>query len=150
MKQPEPTLTLGFSTRDGQTYRLDLRGSAVGEARGQFTPPYDPATWQAVMLALEPGFVVEEADQATRAALQPLGDLAWLPETVGAALARALLADEAIRLGFGSALSMAEKRRQPLPVEMRFGPGCDVLEAAAKRYLAELQAGETAEGKTQP
>ncbi|MFQ5343221.1 MAG: CHAT domain-containing protein, partial [Anaerolineae bacterium] len=129
MTQPDPKITIRFSTTAGHPYRVDLAGPSVGDFDGDFTPPYDPATWRAIMCALEPGFTLDDADAATRTALQPLGDLKRLPETVGKALAGALLASPGIARGFGVALSMAEKRRQPLPVEMHFGGGCDHLAA---------------------
>jgi len=127
VEHPEQQLTIRFSTLDGSTYRLDLGGPEVGEWSGRFAPPYDVATWHAIGQALEPFFRLDEADEATRAALRPLGNLDGLPCTVGAALAGALLADEGVRRGFDVALSRAEARRQPLPVELRFGAGCDRL-----------------------
>jgi hypothetical protein len=127
MERTEHTLTLRFNTVDGQTYRLDLEGPDVGERRGEFAPSYDPVTWQAILLALEPDFVLGEADEATRTTLQNLGDLKRLHQTVGSALADALLASEEIRAGFDAALGLAERSRRPLPVEMHFGQGCDAL-----------------------
>lgn len=123
------TLTVRFSTVNAGAYRVDLEGPDVGERHGPFALPYTGTTWQAVMQALEPGFVPAEADKTTQAALKPLGDLAALPRTAGAALANALLADDGVRLGFDVALGRAEAMRRPLPVEMRFGAGCDVLAA---------------------
>lgn len=66
---PPPTLTIRFTPLDEQSYRLRLDHAAVGECQGSFHPPCDPATWAAVMQALEPGFVLPEADEATQAAL---------------------------------------------------------------------------------
>ena len=123
------TLTIRFSTADRATYRVDLEGPDVGERHGPFAPPYTAATWQAIMLALEPGFVLSQADKTIQAALKPLGDIAVLPRKAGEALANALLADEEVRLGFAVALGRAEAMRRPLPVEMRFGAGCDALAA---------------------
>ena len=39
----EHRLTIRFSAVGGQPYRLGLEGPDVGEWRGNFTPPYDPA-----------------------------------------------------------------------------------------------------------
>ena len=50
-----------------------------------------------------------------------------LLETIGDALSKALLADKTMADGFGNALSQALRQRQPLPVELRFGEGCDVV-----------------------
>ena len=122
-------LTIRFSTLDDHTTRLQLARPDLGEARGRFVLPYDVATWRAIMRALEPQFELEKADEATRAALQPLGDLKRLPQTAGAALAGGLLADEEMRTGFEVALGLAEGRRQALPVELRFGLDCDPLAA---------------------
>jgi hypothetical protein len=44
MKPTEHKLTIRFGATDGQTYHLDLDGPGVGERRGGFAPPYDPAT----------------------------------------------------------------------------------------------------------
>lgn len=129
MKHMPHMVTIRFSTVDVQSYRLDLEGPQVGERHSDFTAPYDSATWGAVTHALEPGFRLDDADEATQAALQPLGDVARLQQTVGTALAGALLADEGIRADFGLALTIAEKARQPLFVELQFGPGCDPLAA---------------------
>jgi hypothetical protein len=123
MNPPKHTLTLRFSTVDDQTYRLDLEGPEVGERHAAFVPPYDPATWRAITRALEPGFDLDRADDATRAALEPLGAMARLGQTAGAALADALLADVGIRSDFGTALAVAEGARRPLLVEMQFGQG---------------------------
>lgn len=128
-KTPQPTLAFRFHTADGERYQLMLRGAAAGELPGSFTSPYDPLTWQAVMLALEPNFQWAEAAPEMQAVLQPLGDLARLPEAVGAALAEALLADETIRREFDAALKRAEQSRQPLPIELRFDSGCEILTA---------------------
>ena len=57
------TLTIRFSTAGSATYRVDLEGPDVGERRGPFAPPYTAATWQAIMLALEPGFMQAEAER---------------------------------------------------------------------------------------
>ena len=81
MKHNEHTLTIRFSTVDDQAYRVDLEGPKVGDRHGEFSPPYDPATWVAILRALDPAFTVEEVDDATRAALKPLGDLARLDES---------------------------------------------------------------------
>lgn len=126
-KTPQPTLAFRFHTVNGERYQLMLCGAASGELPGSFTPPYDPLTWQAVMLALEPNFQATEADPTVQAALQLLGNLAQMPETVGAALAEALLADEAIQSEFDAALKRAEQSRQPLPIELRFDSGCEIL-----------------------
>jgi hypothetical protein len=61
-------ITLRFYPLDDQAYRLRLSGVAVGEARGDLAPPYDPATWQAIARALEPGFDLEQADAGARLA----------------------------------------------------------------------------------
>jgi hypothetical protein len=66
-------LTIRFSARDDQPYLLHLEGPDVGERRGTFTPPYTPTTWAAIMRALEPGFALDTADDATRANLTSLG-----------------------------------------------------------------------------
>ena len=135
----QDTLTIRFSTLDDHTTRLQLARPDLGEARGRFALPYDVATWRAIMLALEPQFELEKADEATRAALQPLGDLKKLPQTAGAALAGGLLADEEIRTGFEVALGLAEGRRQALPVELRFGIGCDPLAALPWELLTHKE-----------
>jgi len=120
-------LTIQFSRPDDATYHLQLKGPAAGELRGSFVTPYNPATWRAIMLALAPGFVLADAEPETQAALQPLGDLKRLPQTAGSALTEALLADKPIRNAFGVCLSGAHGRRQALPLELRFGAGCDAL-----------------------
>jgi hypothetical protein len=112
MNRTEHKLTIRFGAVDGQTYHLELEGPDVGQRRGSFAPPYDPATWQTISCALEPTFAIEEADEATKAALQSLGEPGRLLETVGEALAGALLADEEIREGFEVALALAEKSRR--------------------------------------
>ena len=91
MSNRHHALTIRFSRPDDQTYHLQLKGPAVGELPGGFVMPHDPATWRAIMLALEPGFVLAKAEPETQAALQPLGDLKRLPQTAGSALAEALL-----------------------------------------------------------
>ena len=58
MAYSEDTLTLRFSATDEGTYRLDLEGPDAGERGSGFAPPYDAATWRAVMLALEPNFAL--------------------------------------------------------------------------------------------
>ena len=80
------------------------------------------------MLALEPGFVLSEADKTVQAALEPLGDIAVLPARA-ARRWRTPCWPEEVRLGFAVALGPAEAMRRPLPVEMRFGAGCDGLAA---------------------
>ena len=114
---------------DGPTCRLSLEGRGIGERHASFTPPYDLPTLQALLQALEPGFDPAEADPSLVERLAPLGDPARLPQTVGDALGAALLAGESIRQGFHVALTLAQKARHPLPVELRFGPGTDLLAA---------------------
>ncbi len=146
MKHSEHTLIIRFSTVDDRAYRVDLEGPEVGDRHGEFSPPYDPATWVAILRALEPAFSLEEADEATQAALKPLGDLAGLQHTVGTALADALLADEGARAGFDVALSIAEKARRPLSIEVQFGQGCDSLAAMPwelLRYKDRFLVGDT-------
>jgi len=129
MPNPERTLTLRLTATDAGSYRLHLELPDAGQQSADFTPPYDPITWRAVMLALEPHFALDQADAATRATIHRLGGLATLHQTTGTALARALLADEGIRASFDDVLVQAEAHRQPLPVELRFGAGCDALAA---------------------
>lgn len=40
MAQPDPKITIRFSTTAGHTYRVDLAGPSVGDFDGEFTPPY--------------------------------------------------------------------------------------------------------------
>jgi hypothetical protein len=94
---------------------------------GVFKTPFDPATWAAVMTSLESGYDPIAAEPETRSNLEGLGKREQLPQSVGAALAGALLADEGIRGGFNSARMSAEAGRSTLPVELRFGDGCDAL-----------------------
>jgi hypothetical protein len=124
-----PRLTLSFSTTGGPSYLLRLKSALAGERSAELVPPYDDATWRAILPALEPGFDLERAGDDVQEALAAVGDLDRLHETVGVALAEALLAGEGLRGGFDRALAAAEARRQPLPVELRFGQGCNALAA---------------------
>jgi hypothetical protein len=118
------TLKIRFSTMagtgDASVYRLDLDSPAIGQASGEFRLPFDPSTQRAIQQALAPNFALEQADDPTRQALQALGSLAQLPTTVGDALSQALLAAASVHSGFDRALGLAEIKRQPLPVELRF------------------------------
>ena len=127
--ETEHSLSIRFSRSADDSYHVQLQGSGAVELQARYTMPHDPATWRAIMLALEPSFVFSDADEATRTALQPLGDLKKLPQAAGAALASALLEDKALRTAFAEALKSAHGRRQPLPLELRFGEGCDALAA---------------------
>ena len=129
MTSPVPGITLKFKPLQDQTYHVDLEGPRGEDYSGAFTLPYTPATWVAILRALEPSFDLAQAGDATKAALQPLQPLNRLPETAGQALAKALFADFDLLTGFNVALSLAEKERQPLPVELRFGYDCDTLAA---------------------
>ncbi len=66
MSNRHRALTIRFSRPDDASYHLQLEGPAVGEVRGGFVMPYDPATWRAIMLALEPGFVLADAEPGLR------------------------------------------------------------------------------------
>ena len=122
-------ITIKFHPAQDYTYQVALTGSQGQDYGGQFTLPYDPPTWTAILRALEPGFDIARADDNIRATLQPLGDLSRLPQTVGQALAKGLLADPDLLTGFNVALRQAEEARQPLPVTLRFGYDCDLLAA---------------------
>ena len=52
MKHTEHKVTIRFSAVDGEIYHLELAGPDVGERHGDFTPPYDPVTWGALLVAL--------------------------------------------------------------------------------------------------
>ena len=85
MRPLEPTLSIHFSpSEDG--YNVRLAGPQVGEFRGEFAPPYNLATWEAILYALEPGFNLAETENAKQAALRPLGDIGRLHQTVGKSL----------------------------------------------------------------
>ncbi|HLE15220.1 MAG TPA: hypothetical protein VI776_10765, partial [Anaerolineales bacterium] len=128
MRPLEPTLSIHFSpSEDG--YNVRLAGPQVGEFRGEFAPPYNLATWEAILYALEPGFNLAETENAKQAALRPLGDIGRLHQTVGDALSACLLADKSVRDGLDRSLSLAEGSRLTLPVEFRFAEGCDDLVA---------------------
>jgi len=120
-------LAIRFSVKDDQVHRPLLATPSVGERHGQFAPPFGPATWAAIIQALEPGFVLEEDDEGIQAALEPLGPTGQLHRTVGTSLADALLATDDIGAGCDAALTLAEGQRQPLPVGLHFGQGCDAL-----------------------
>jgi len=79
-------MIIQFIPADHNHYQLRLHGPDLGECRGEFSPPYDAPTWQAIAQALEPQFDWHRATQETRAALQPLGDLTDPPQTFGQAL----------------------------------------------------------------
>ncbi|MCA9926756.1 MAG: tetratricopeptide repeat protein, partial [Anaerolineales bacterium] len=106
-----------FRKRDDDVYQVTLEGTAVGERTAVFAPPYDAETWAAVRMALSPGFVMTAAADEVQAAIRPLMPVA---ETVGTALANALLAEAGVAEGFGVALNLARGERRPLPVEMVF------------------------------
>jgi tetratricopeptide (TPR) repeat protein len=127
MTPPGDGVVFTFRLQQGQTYRVDLH-SPQGEGHsGAFTLPYSADTWAAVLRALEPDFSLARADSATQAALQPLVPLGSLTERAGQALAVALLADPGLHTPFDSALRQAEAAREPLPVVLRFDPGCHAL-----------------------
>jgi tetratricopeptide (TPR) repeat protein len=123
------TLTFRPKQDQPQTYVVDLKGSRGEDYSGAFTLPYTPGIWAAVTDALEPGFAPTQMDDETMQALSPLGQFSKLRETVGKALAEALLANSGLRTGFGVALTQAEAARRPLPVELRFGDDCNELAA---------------------
>jgi tetratricopeptide (TPR) repeat protein len=128
------TLTLRFTVRDDNSYALDLASPDVGEAYGEFVPPFNAATARAVTHALEPGFDVARADDAIRDALTSMGVLCdnrlrRLRETVGGQLVGALIASDEIARAFDVALGIAEAQRKPLPIELHFGVGADALAA---------------------
>jgi tetratricopeptide (TPR) repeat protein len=129
------TSILKFRALKDQTYSVALEGSEGEDHSGEFTLPYDPPTWTAILQALEPGFDLSQADEETQKALEPLEPLDCLPETVGQALAEALFVDGKVRSGFDAALREAEAAREPLPVELRFGPDCDTLAALSWELL---------------
>jgi tetratricopeptide (TPR) repeat protein len=114
-------LTIAFRVDDG-AFAVEASGPALGEGRGAFAIPYDQATWSAVFRALTPGY---RPDPATERLLQPLGSRPELLKTVGSALAGALLASAQVRDLFDRAMAMGMKQRTPVPVELRFGEGCD-------------------------
>ena len=133
MPESTPGITIRLYSASGDTVAGDAAvaveltcddGSAY---RGAFTPPYPPETWPAILRALEPGFDIAGAGDATRAALRPLGDLTHLPETVGQALGDALFASPNVREGFDVALHLAARERQPLAVTLRFAAECHAL-----------------------
>jgi hypothetical protein len=123
------SLILRFTPADGGTFHVSLECAGKGECTAVFTAPYTPATWAAILRALEPDFDLAQADAATRAALKPFEPLGRLPHTAGRALADALFASDDLRAAFDAALREAEAARQPLPVELRFDDGCDALAA---------------------
>ncbi len=127
------TLIIRFAAVAGEnatsSYRIDLDSPAVGQAHGTFLLPFTPATQAAIQQALAPNFVLEEADAATQQALQSLGPLDHLLRIVGDALGAALSADDAVASLFSRALGMVTAQRQSLPVELRFGSGCDAVAA---------------------
>ncbi|HEY67900.1 MAG TPA: CHAT domain-containing protein, partial [Thermoflexia bacterium] len=128
------TLTLCFTVRDDNSYGLGVASPDVGEACGEFVPPFDAATTRAITRALEPGFDPAQADDATRDALTTVGvlhanRLRHLHETVGRQLAKALTVSDQVARAFDVALSLAEAQRKPLPVELHFGAGADALAA---------------------
>jgi tetratricopeptide (TPR) repeat protein len=122
-------ITIKFHPAQDHTYQVDLTGPQGQQYGGQFILPYDPPTWTTILRALEPDFTLDRADDDIRAALQPLGDLGRLPQTIGQALAEGLLADPDLLAGFNVALRQAEEARQPLPVTLHFGYDCDLLAA---------------------
>jgi tetratricopeptide (TPR) repeat protein len=122
-------ITIRFRRQRDDTFHLELAGQAVGEQGSPFTPPYDPEIWSAIRRALAPGFDRTAVSPAIQSALQPLGDPAGLPRTVGAALAEALLADETVRIAWQTALGLAERAGRPLPVELRFDDDCAAIAA---------------------
>lgn len=129
MAPSKHTITLKFRALKDHAYSVDLKRLQGEDYGSEFTLPYDPSTWAAIMQALEPGFDTSQTDEETQKALKPLKPLNRLPEIVGKALAEALFADEKMRTGFNVALSKAEATREPLPVELRFGHDCDTLAA---------------------
>ena len=127
--KPVQGLTIALHRLPDGTYRVHLEGPRVGERRAPFAPPYSPEDWQAIAQGLEPSFDVDQAPPEIQDTLRGLGYPQRLHQTIGAALAQTLLADEQVALGFDSALVSAEAARQPLPVELRFGGGSDALAA---------------------
>jgi tetratricopeptide (TPR) repeat protein len=111
----------------GATYAVELTRADESTYQGSFAPLYTPETWAAIQRALEPDFDIAQADDATRKALLPLGNLAHLREIVGQALANALLATDAVREGFDVALHLAARERQPLAVTLCFAAECHTL-----------------------
>ncbi|MBN2394819.1 MAG: tetratricopeptide repeat protein [Anaerolineae bacterium] len=111
----------------GATYAIELTRADESTYQGSFAPLYTPETWAAIQRALEPDFDIAQADDATRKALLPLGNLAHLREIVGQALANALLATDAVREGFDVALHLAARERQALAVTLRFAAECHTL-----------------------
>lgn len=82
---PESTsgITIRFYPASGDALAVELTCDDGSTYQGTFAPPYDAATWAAILRALEPGFDLAQADDAIRSTLRPLGDLARLQETVG-------------------------------------------------------------------
>lgn len=116
-------LTIRFGVVD-DAYIVDLSGPAVGAARGEFSCPYDQATWSAIFRALTPGY---RPDPAVDTLLQPLGTPPKLLKTVGSILAEALLKSDPVRRLFDIAVTRGVKNRVTVPIELRFGDGCDAV-----------------------
>jgi len=119
-------ITIRLSRLDANRYTVDLSGPAVGETRAEMAAPFDAAAALAVQRLLEPTSNLSRADKE---ALTTLGEGAPPRELIGRALAGSLFADEDLRADFDTALSLAAKARQPLPVELRFAAGSDELAA---------------------
>ncbi len=110
-------------------YQVELDSQRIGQARGAFGVPYTWPHWSAIQPALEPGFQLDQADPATRALLQTLGEPThWLAH-IGDALTAALLTDPTVATHWQQALSLAASQRVALPVELRFGENCDAIAA---------------------
>ncbi|MEM7133189.1 MAG: tetratricopeptide repeat protein [Chloroflexota bacterium] len=132
---PTPLLTIHFATttttapHNEPVYSVHLNSPAVGDARGEMTVPFNTTTWRAVQFALEPNFDPQDPPKELHPHLEPLGDLTRLKPTIGDILGEALLASPDVRSLFDRALALAAADRQTLPVELRFGEGCDELAA---------------------
>lgn len=123
-------LSIRFQPIEYDTYRVALSGPDIGEAAGHMTLPFDAATRRAIWRALTPNYRADApGNRAAEARLADLGDRSRLAENVGRRLTDALLAAPEVRTAFSTAISLAMGERTPLPVELRFGNGCDEVAA---------------------
>ncbi len=124
------SITIRFHAITPATFEVALSGKDIGEAKGALTLPFDAAMRRAIWRALTPNYRADApGNRDAEALLAGLGDRSHLAENVGRRLADALLTTPEVRLAFSTAISLAMGERTPLPVEMRFGAGCDDLAA---------------------
>ncbi|MEM7133188.1 MAG: tetratricopeptide repeat protein [Chloroflexota bacterium] len=134
-RTPTSLLTISFASttftapNKEPVYSIHLNSSAVGNASGEMSVPFNMTTWRAVQFALEPNFDPHNLPKELQPHLEPLGNLARLKPTIGDILGEMLLASPDVRSLFDRALAIAAADRQTLPVELRFGEGCDELAA---------------------